>query len=160
MNHIPEPKVEFIRGSLRTRLTEDWVCCMTGRRPIVVPAAFETDFASVPRMLWPIASPFGILRYGALPHDFGYKHRYLLTIDFGDFVPGYRAEVIMNDPGYKYGDFIPIHIDESRKYYDKVLRDIAISATKAEKRVWGAYLSVRICGYFAWSRYRRTDNIK
>jgi hypothetical protein len=37
----------------------------------VVPSAFWTDFASVPRIVWNIISPYD-LGYGPVPHDFGY----------------------------------------------------------------------------------------
>ena len=37
----------------------------------VVPEAFWTDFASVPRVVWNIISPYD-LGYGPIPHDFGY----------------------------------------------------------------------------------------
>jgi hypothetical protein len=36
-----------------------------------VPAGFYTDFASVPRFVWPIISPYE-LGVGCIPHDFGY----------------------------------------------------------------------------------------
>jgi hypothetical protein len=36
-----------------------------------VPVAFWTDFASVPRCVWPIISPYE-LGHGPIPHDFGY----------------------------------------------------------------------------------------
>ena len=35
------------------------------------PAAFWTDFASIPRLIWPIVSPYD-LGHGPVPHDFGY----------------------------------------------------------------------------------------
>ena len=43
--------------------------------PIVVPAGFETDFASVPRGLWNLFPPWG--RYGkaAVVHDYLYKQQ-------------------------------------------------------------------------------------
>lgn len=36
-----------------------------------VPANFWTDFASIPRIIWPIISPYDIGK-GPIPHDFGY----------------------------------------------------------------------------------------
>ena len=159
MNHFPEPKFEFIKGGIRARLLEDWVYQIGDSRPVIIPEAFETDFASVPRPLWPIASPMGILRYGSLPHDFGYQHGYLLTPDFGDYQPGARAEAIMNGHKYAFGGNIPICIGESRKYFDQVLRDVTISATGATCRAWGAYCLVRIGGGISWSKYRKVGPI-
>lgn len=37
----------------------------------VIPSEFLTDFASVPRFIWPIISPYE-LGVGPVPHDFGY----------------------------------------------------------------------------------------
>ena len=37
----------------------------------IVPEMFWTDFASVPRVVWSIISPYD-LGYGPIPHDFGY----------------------------------------------------------------------------------------
>lgn len=37
----------------------------------VIPAGFWTDFASVPRVLWSLISPYD-LGIGPVPHDFGY----------------------------------------------------------------------------------------
>jgi len=155
MNHFPEPKFEFIKGGIQARLLEDWVYQIGESRPIIIPEGFETDFASVPRFLWPIASPMGILRYGSLPHDFGYQHGYLLTPDFGDYQPGARAEAIMNGHKYAFGGNIPICIGESRKYFDQVLRDVTIAATGAKYRAWGAYAIVRIGGGLPWMNYRK-----
>lgn len=37
----------------------------------IVPINFWTDFASVPRFVWPVISPYD-LGVGPIPHDFGY----------------------------------------------------------------------------------------
>ena len=157
MNHIPEPKFEFIPGGIQARLFEDWVYQIGGNRPIIIPEGFETDFASVPRILWPIASPMGILRYGSLPHDFGYQHGYLLTPDFGD--PGAMATAIMNGHKYSFGGNIPICIGQSRQFFDAILRDVTIAATGAKYRAWGAYAMVRLGGGIPWAKYRKVGPI-
>lgn len=155
MNNFPEPKFEFIPGTIRARLLEDYVYQIDDYRPVIIPEGFETDFASVPRLLQPIASPMGILRYGSLPHDFGYQHGYLLTPDYGYYTPSVRAEEIMNGHKYAFGGNIPICIGEPRKYFDRVLLDVTISATGAEYRAYGAYIMVRLGGGFAWAKYRK-----
>ena len=154
MSHFPEPKFEFIPGGIRARLLEDYVYQIGSCKPIIIPEGFETDFASVPRLLWPIASPMGILRYGSLPHDFGYQHGYLLTPDFGDYTPGARAEELMSGHQYAFGGNIPICIGESRRFFDKTLRDVTIAATGAKYRAYGAYFLVRLGGNIPWVKYR------
>ncbi len=47
---------------------------------IKVPQGFLTDFASIPRLFWPILPPFGPWRYAAVIHD------YLFTLDCPHFL--------------------------------------------------------------------------
>lgn len=42
---------------------------------IIVPAGFETDFASIPRIFWVILPPFGQYTKAAVVHDFMYKEK-------------------------------------------------------------------------------------
>lgn len=39
---------------------------------IGIPAGFITDFASVPRIFWPVISPIDNHAFAALSHDYGY----------------------------------------------------------------------------------------
>ena len=51
------------------RLANDW------RTPFgVVPAGFETDGASVPRVLWVVFSPAGVLFQASVIHDYLYSN--------------------------------------------------------------------------------------
>ena len=126
--NIPEPHFEFIEGTIRARLIDDWVLWCR----YLFPKGFETDFASVPRFLWPVAAPMGILRYGSIPHDFGYQHRFLLTVHGQRVCEG-----------------------ESRKFFDRLMLDITIAKTGAKKRAWVAYVLVRAFGWIAWNKYRK-----
>jgi len=40
---------------------------------VFIPKNFVFDFASVPKALWFLFSPTGILAIGSLPHDFGFR---------------------------------------------------------------------------------------
>src|SRR5690606_37335397 len=58
---------------------------------ITVPAGFEHDGASVPRLLWTLsgAAPDGLHRAAALVHDFNYRHRGRLPRgSFQHYLPG------------------------------------------------------------------------
>lgn len=57
-------------ASRRWRLIAPFVFEVDSRR-WEVPPLFWTDFASIPRIVWPIVSP-DELGYGPIPHDFGY----------------------------------------------------------------------------------------
>jgi hypothetical protein len=65
----------------------------------VIPVGFWTDFASIPRALWPLLSPYD-LGVGPVPHDYGYytgykdKHFWdevLLACTEKDKVAGWKA---------------------------------------------------------------------
>lgn len=57
----------------RWRLKEDLVYITNAGDRFVVPAGFETDFASVPQVLWSIAPPMGKWGLAAVAHDFAYR---------------------------------------------------------------------------------------
>lgn len=68
-------KVTPLGDGRRWKLIEPFEYYRTGREHVryTVPAGFITDFASVPRLLWPILPPYG--RYGkaAVLHDYLYR---------------------------------------------------------------------------------------
>jgi uncharacterized protein DUF1353 len=56
-------------GRITWRLVQDW------HTPFgIVTAGFETDGASVPRLLWTVFSPAGVLFQAAVLHDYLYSH--------------------------------------------------------------------------------------
>ncbi len=61
-----------------------WGKLDTGPR-IRIPAGFITDFASSPRLFWPIVSPWGKWGKAAIVHDWLYQNRGLL---YGHPEPG------------------------------------------------------------------------
>lgn len=52
------------------------VGCYPSEEIIIVPDGFITDFASVPRVFWPIISPIDIHANAAVIHDFMYQMYY------------------------------------------------------------------------------------
>lgn len=56
------------------QLVEPFAFAVDGR-VFEIPVGFWTDFASVPRALWPLISPYD-LGVGPVPHDFGYFSGY------------------------------------------------------------------------------------
>ena len=71
-------RTEYLReghgGVPLYRLTDDLILRMpTGR--YIVPRGFETDLASVPRILWWFISPWGDHAAAAVVHDFLYRVR-------------------------------------------------------------------------------------
>ena len=100
---------------------------------IVVPAGFQTDFASVPRGLWNLFPPAGRYAPAAVLHDFLYVRPQVQT-----------------DGG--------IWVLVSRGYADSVLRrasgDLGVSRVT---RHW-MWLGVRAAGWLIWKKYRGADD--
>lgn len=78
--------VRWIDGRQWRLLVEFDFASAVLERLIRVPAGFETDFASVPRLLWPILDPTGPYGKAAVLHDWLYRTRGLATRDQADRV--------------------------------------------------------------------------
>lgn len=71
-----EPWYEDLPDGRHRRLLRDVVVLVDGR-PILIPAGFVTDGASIPRGLWNLLPPFGKYTKAAILHDWLYQ--------FGEF---------------------------------------------------------------------------
>ena len=60
-------------GRFRYRLIDALIYEIAGSVIITVPRGFEPDFASVPRLLWPLVPPHGRSRKAAVVHDYLYS---------------------------------------------------------------------------------------
>ena len=58
-------------------------CPGSGDR-ITVPVGFQTDYASVPRWLWPIFPPMGVYSGAAIIHDYLYKRQNRCRLECDD----------------------------------------------------------------------------
>lgn len=54
-------------------VAEDCQCRCIGQ--IIIPKGYRTDFASVPRFLWPVFPPHGRMANAATLHDYMYDNR-------------------------------------------------------------------------------------
>ena len=59
------------------QLVEDWQYQLPDQQTIIIPKGFVFDGASIPRLLWGLLSPTGLLLIPGLIHDFGYRYDYL-----------------------------------------------------------------------------------
>jgi len=66
-------QVEVLPGGRRVRLIKSFKVILAVGRSITVPAGFETDFASVPRLFWRIIPPWGRYSAAAVVHDYLYE---------------------------------------------------------------------------------------
>lgn len=137
MSHLPYPRVEPLAGS-RYRLAEPYVYTWTkdgARYRLTVPAGFENDLASVPRILWWYVSPFD-LGLAAVPHDWLYYHA-------GHLPPGGHQR-------WEDGRWVDVGAPWSRRDADRLfgrlMRDAHVSRDKRRHAYW----AVRLFGAPAW----------
>lgn len=130
-----------ITSTREWRLTEDWLHTLPDGTVIIIPAGFIFDGASIPRPLWTVISPVGLLFIAALIHDFAYRYDYLWALresGGGDSTKPYRW-------GFQSG----------RAYWDSLFIQVARAANDssvADRAVW---LNLRLFGWIAWGQHRR-----
>lgn len=66
-------RVEILDDGRTGRLTEPLFFTAWGGEGHIVPACFETDFASTPRFLWRLIPPWGPYSRAAVVHDYLYR---------------------------------------------------------------------------------------
>lgn len=108
------------------RLLSDAVVLIDGQ-PVLIPAGFLTDGASVPRGLWNIIPPFGRYNKAALLHDFLYKTGRMN-----------RARV-------------------TRKQADEIFLAAMVALDVPGWQRWAMYAGVRVGAWRAWGCYRDAD---
>ena len=84
----------------RWRLVEDFGYEAKAGRVLTVPAGFETDFASVPRLLWPIL-PLSDAVYdkAAVLHDYAVRNRKRLGLSLMDCHRLFREVLLFSGTG-------------------------------------------------------------
>lgn len=138
----------------RLRLLEDWILIFPGGLRIIVPRGFVTDGASVPRALWWLLSPFGVLLEGGLVHDFGYQYGYLLSPYRIDQAFNIRSLQLRAEYARIYGPNIPVYVGKPQRFFDDLLEAVTIDLTGACCQAWAARQALRFFGLLTWSRYR------
>lgn len=102
---------------------------------LVIPKGFIFDGASVPRVLWPIMSPTGILFIGSIFHDFGYKYNGFLDKNL---------KIVYNECG--------------RKFVDDLFCDINVYVNDIHAMNQVAWFFLRSFGWMAWNNHRKSNN--
>lgn len=99
---------------------------------LFIPSGFIFDGASIPRFLWPMMSPVGILFLPGLFHDFAYRYNCYMTTD---------------------GTLI--HQMQGREFFDgnfKKMSEWINDVPSAEIMSWSA---LRAFGWIAWNKNRK-----
>ncbi len=116
-------------------ITEDYYLYIPKlKKSLFIPKGFIFDGASVPRLLWPIMNPTGILLIGGLFHDFGYRYNCFLE-DTGTI----------------------IHKDMGRDFFDEQFRDINIYINDIHSMNTIAWGVLKVFGTYTWEKRRNED---
>lgn len=117
-------------------LMEDWHYQLHDDVLIVVPEGFTFDGASIPRPLWAVLSPVGLLMIPGLIHDFAYRKDMLLQIDAD-------------------GEKIPYKEGSGRDFWDELFFKVSIEVNGLPVLSLIAWFALFIGGGAAWNRYHR-----
>ena len=117
-------------------VVDDWTYQLPNGGPkIVIPKGFLFDGASIPKMLWFLLSPTGLLLIPGLIHDYAYRYDYLWAI---------------NDKGeayqYQYGN--------GREYWDLLFKDVATEVNQLPALNALAWFALVLGGKSAWNDNR------
>lgn len=104
---------------------------------ILIPAPFVCDGASVPRPLWPLLDPTGLLFIGAIVHDFGYRYRGLIVRRDGS---PWRFE------------------SKARLDLDRIMESIVCEVNGMRGMARVARYAVNVGGWLAWWKNGRAGN--
>ena len=85
--------VVWIQQVRTWEVVENWEYTLpTDNTRIVIPRGFRFDGASIPRPLWAILNPIGLLMIPGLIHDYGYRYRQLWKVEDDGTVSRYERE--------------------------------------------------------------------
>jgi hypothetical protein len=122
------------------QLTEDWKYRFEGKE-IIIPKGFEFDGASIPRPLWFLLSPTGLLLIPGLIHDFGYRYDYLWVADEG------------SESGYS-----KCFDEKGRKFWDEMFLRVGQEVNGITVINFLAWLALFLLGFFAWNSNRNNND--
>lgn len=128
----------WVTSIRKWEVLEEWSYILPDKTNIYIPAGFEFDGASIPRIFWAILSPVGLLLTPGLVHDFAYKYNKLLSFDSN----GNRT--VYNDKA-------------GRAFWDRIFRDVAINVNGFKIINSIAWLALVLFGWIAWNSKRRED---
>ncbi len=134
-NFLSPLRLEYIDGHL-WRLTEPFEYHMgapDGANYVAIPTGFVTDFASIPRALWPVLPPTGTYGKAAVVHDWLYQMR---------IIDHHPHEMRLC----------------TRAEADATLNEAMIVLGVGRWTRWTIYGGVRIGGWAAWNHYRSQEN--
>jgi hypothetical protein len=120
-------------------VVEDWNFILPDGDKIVIPKNFRFDGASIPKPLWGILSPTGLLLVPGLIHDFGYRYDYIWAYD---------------DNGNVYKK----HIGAGQEFWDTLFYHVSNQINGIKEINYMAKLALSLFGGAAWKKNRNSDD--
>jgi len=128
---------KWIRSNRKWEIVEDWEFTLPNGVKITIPAGFVFDGASIPRPLWGVLSPVGILLIPGLPHDYAYRYGFL----WATTKAGSR---------YKYGNHF------GQESWDELFFEISEQVNGMKAVSWAAWSMLWAFGCIAWAKNKKT----
>jgi hypothetical protein len=119
-------------------LVNNWYFQLDNGVQIVISKGFIFDGASIPRPLWALLSPVGLLLIPGLIHDYGYKFDQLWQVN-------------------KDGTLSPFLENSGRKVWDDLFRSVGRQVNGFSFIDTLAWAGLRVGGFIAWNKHRNND---
>ena len=133
----------WLTTSRQWEIMEDWYFLLPWlgfNNWCFIPKGFIFDGASIPRWLWIIFSPIGILFIPGLIHDFVYRYEALLIMHCQE----------------KELDYIRLKV-YNRIESDLLFKEVSILVNGFKFLNWGPYLALVVAGGFTWRKHRKNN---
>ena len=129
----------WITSIRKWELLEDWEYKLSDNEPvIVIPKGFIFDGASIPRPLWGVLSPTGLLLIPGLIHDFAYRYDYLWALD-------------SEGRAYKYKE------RSGQWAWDSMFRVVGLRVNGIAFIDTLAWLALAVLGWLSWKSNRKRN---
>ena len=116
-------------------LAQNWQYNLDGTT-IILPKGFVFDGASIPRPLWSILSPVGLMLVPGLIHDYGYRHEQLWKIDNEGTVSSHR-------------------LHKKKSFWDFLFLRVGTQVNGTRVINFFAFLAIYLGGWIAWRKNRK-----
>ena len=140
--HVIRQFILWRRSKRHWKLLENWSYPLPEGPTIVIPAGYEFDGASIPKILWPLLNPVGLLLIPSLIHDFAYEYGMLWAL------PDHQEDA---------ATYIEIKKGAPQHYWDTLFREVAGQVNGFFFINYSAWVVLRFGGWWAWSRYRKRN---
>jgi len=121
------------------RVANDWYHRLPDGNLAIIPHDFIFDGASVPKIMWWILSPVGVLLIQGLIHDFGYRYNYIWIVG-------------------KDGKPMKYMRGAGRKEWDSIFLKTGLNVNGMTIVDYITWALLRLFGWMAWNKNRRLNS--